>query len=377
MPLVHVAIVGAGIIGLATALELRSRGATITLIDPAPGLGASHAAAGMLAPSAETTWGQGKLNALLSASARAYPEFIDAVQLASGVRPAFIQNSTLVVAAQPADREALVELIDLQDSLGLPVKRLLGTEARALEPALAANIAGAVLCPDDHQVDPRSLITILLEALKENLLVEPVAGLLRVGERTIGVRTGSGTNIHADQVLLATGMGQIPGVPRLPIRPVYGEILRVQGSAEHPLLRHTVRGIVHRRPVYLVPRADGSLVLGASSREDGDARVNLGEVTTLLENARRLVPGIVDTTLNEVIARARPTTFDDIPLLGRLDEGLVISTGYSRHGVLLTPLGARLGAQLLLGEPFDAQLAGIVDPHRLSSQDFGIARTHL
>ena len=362
----HVAIVGAGIIGLATAFELRSRGARITLIDPAPGLGASHAAAGMLAPSAETSWGQGKLNSLLSASAGAYPGFIDAVQQATGTRPAFIQNSTLVVAAQPADRAALEELLELQNTLGLPVKRLLGSEARALEPALAANIAGAVLCPDDDQLDPRSLINILLEALNDNLLREQATGLLCVGERTVGVRTASGTKVLADQVLLATGMGQVGGVPRLPLRPVFGEILRVQGSGQHPLVGHTVRGIVHRRPVYLVPRSDGSLVLGASSRESGDERVNLGEVATLLDDARRLVPGIVDTTLNEVIARARPTTPDDLPLIGRLTDGLVVSTGYSRHGVLLTPLGARMGAELLLDQSAAPELANAVDPHRFA-----------
>lgn len=363
----HTVIVGAGIIGLATAFELHARGVEVTLIDPAPGLGASHAAAGMLAPTAETTWGQDGLHQLMSYSAKAYPEFIDRIFHATGQRAAYVENSTLVIAAEVADMDALLELKRLQDSLGFSAERLMPSAARKLEPALATNIAGAIYCAEDQQVDPRSLLNILISYFEASIVHETVVGLLSQGSTTSGVITSGGRRICADQVLLASGIGQIPGVSKLALRPVYGDIVRLQGSMRFPLIKRTIRGIVHREPVYLVPRADGSLVLGASSREDGQEHVNVGRLHALLDNARRLVPGIVDTTLNEAIVRARPTTPDDRPLIGRLDAGLVLSTGYSRHGVLLAPLGAQISSRLLLDEPQDAHLLAAVSPERFSN----------
>lgn len=356
----HVNIVGAGIIGLATAFELRSRGNTITLIDPAAGQGASYAAAGMLAPAAETTWGQGTLHQLLAASNAAYPKFVDRVEAAAGQRPDYLQNSTLVVAAEPADREALHELAELQNALGLSAEKLLPSQARRLEPALASNIAGAVLCAADHQIDPRSVVRILLDHFAADLVSDRAAELLTRGERTIGVRTASGLDLEADQTIVAHGLGTLKGLATLPLRPVHGDILRIQGPPGPALLSRTVRGIVHREHVYLVPRKDNSLVLGASVREDQQDQVSIGAMHALLENARRLVPGITDCTLNEATARARPGTPDDRPLVGRLDPGLVLSTGYSRHGVLLAPLGSCLAADLAednTGNPLLADLS--------------------
>ncbi|WP_404285920.1 glycine oxidase ThiO [Glutamicibacter arilaitensis] len=364
----HIAIVGAGIIGLATAFELRSRGAEITLIDAAPGLGASHAAAGMLAPTAETTWGQDSLHQLMASSAKEYPAFIDRVEQSTGRKPAYVENSTIVVAAETADMEALLQLKELQTSLGFSAERLLGSAARKLEPALAASIAGAIFCAEDQQLDPRSLLRILIDEFDSSIVRNTAVRLMRHGSRTCGVMTSTGQEIRADQVLLAHGLGTLEGAPNLPLRPVYGDILRLQGPVRSPLIKRTVRGIVHRQPVYLVPRTDGSLVLGASSREDGQDQVNVGEMHALLDNARRLVPGIVDTTLNEAIVRARPATPDDRPLIGRVDDGLVISTGYSRHGVLLTPFGARLGTDLLLGNPVDEQQLNSVSLDRFGAQ---------
>ncbi|GAA3304505.1 glycine oxidase ThiO [Glutamicibacter nicotianae] len=364
--LVHVNIVGAGIIGLSVAFELESRGHTATLIDPAPGQGASYAAAGMLAPAAETVWGHGPLHELLAASNAAYPKFIERIESVTGQRPDYLQNSTLVVAAEPADREALHELAELQASLGLSAEKLLPSQARKLEPALAANIAGAVLCQDDHQVDPRSVVKILLDHLRGRLIEERAQALVGDGSRTNAVRTASGKILEADQTIVATGLGTIDGLDRVPVRPVYGDILRIQGPAGPPLITRTIRGIVHREPVYLVPRKDGSLVLGASVREDRQPAVNIGAMHLLLDNARKLIPGISDCTLNEATARARPATPDDRPLLGRIDPGLVLSTGYSRHGVLLAPLGATLTAELIHG-PETHPLHQAVNPHRFAT----------
>jgi len=360
---VHVNIVGSGIIGLATAFELSSRGHTITIIDPAPGQGASYAAAGMLAPAAETVWGQGPLHQLLSASSARYPQFVDRLEAATGVRPDYLQSSTLVVAAEPADREALHDLVELQSSLGLSAEKLLPSQARSLEPALASNISGAVLCAEDHQIDPRSVVRILLQHFHNDLVHEQAEELITEGSGTCAVRTASGKVFAADQTIIATALGTVKGLGKLPLRPVHGDILRIQSPPGPALLTRIIRGIVHRQNVYLVPRKDGSLVLGASVREDQNPEVNVGAMYNLLDNARRLVPGIIDCSLNEVIARPRPATADDRPLIGRIDPGLVLSTGYSRHGVLLSPLGSELTADLAENNKRNP-LLNDVDPQR-------------
>lgn len=361
----HVNIVGAGIIGLSTAFELSSRGHTVQIIDPTPGQGASYAAAGMLAPAAETVWGQGPLHQLLTSSNERYPEFVDKIEAQTGNRPEYLESSTLVVAAEAADREALHELLELQHSLGLSAEKLLPSHARKLEPALASNIAGAVLCANDHQIDPRSVVRILLDYFHNSLVLEQAEELITEGTHIRGVRTSAGAVLEADQTILCTGLGALRGIEPLPLRPVYGDILRIQGPPGPALLSRIVRGIVHRENVYLVPRKDGSLVLGASVREDGNPAVNVGAIHSLLDNARRLVPGIADCTFNEVTARARPATSDDRPLIGQIQPGLVLSTGYSRHGVLLSPLGSQLTADLAENHLMNPLLKD-VDPHRFS-----------
>ncbi|WP_396276941.1 glycine oxidase ThiO [Glutamicibacter creatinolyticus] len=345
----HVVIVGAGIAGLCTAFELRSRGVRVTLCDPDPAGGASHAAAGMLAPAAEIVWGQDRLHQMMADSAQLYPELVARVQQATGATVAYRQNPTMVVAAEAADRQALAELEEVRHRLGLPTQMLLGSQARRREPALAGNIAGALVFPEDHQVDPRSLTGILIEHFGQDLIREQVSEVEHCGA-TARVHTQTGRVLEADQVLLATGLGQVPGTPRLPLRAVHGDILRLHLPAHlRPLLTHTVRGVVHRRNVYLVPRSDGSIVLGASSREDGNDLVSVEALYTLLDDARRLVPGIMDASLREVIARPRPGTPDDRPIIDRVDAHTVVSNGFFRHGVLLAPLGARIASDLLLG----------------------------
>lgn len=357
----HIVIAGAGIIGLTAAFELQRRGAAVTICDPEPASGASRAAAGMLAPAAEIVWGQDPLHGLMAQSAQLYPGLIERIEQATGQRPAYRQNPTMVVAAEAADYQTLIELDTVRRDLGLPTEVLLGSQARRREPALAANIAGALVFADDHQIDPRSLTSILLGHFEEQLVREPVSALLP--GNAPGVITAGGRRIQADQVLLTTGLGSVDGAPRLPLRPVYGDILRLEIPAHaRPLVQHTVRGLVHRRHVYLVPRADGSIVLGASSREDGREKVSVEALHTLLDDARRLVPGIMDASLDEVIARARPGTPDDRPIIDRIDAQLVVSNGFFRHGVLLAPLGARLAADLLLGatpDPAAGPLLGL------------------
>ncbi|MGK7222711.1 glycine oxidase ThiO [Kocuria flava] len=395
-----VAVVGAGVIGLATAWELRRRGCSVVVVDPDPGAGASRAAAGMLAPVSEVQHQQDALVPLMRASAAAYPGFVAGLEAAAGASVGHRATETLVCAADPADRQALADLRELQLRHGMEVEALPVRSARALEPALSPRLAGAFRIPGDHQVDPRRLVAALLAALTAQdppegapagtgpaRIVHDRVTALRHGPSgaVTGVRLSRGGMVSAGGTLLAPGaalaaIDALPSGARPPLRPVHGDILRARlpdGAPE--LLGRTVRGLVHGVPVYLVPRADRTLVIGATSREDDLAGASAGGVFRLLRDAQALVPGTADLELTEVLARARPGTPDDVPCLGPVRDpdgtpvpGLVLSTGYFRHGVLLTPLAARLAAQLLAGEPgpdpaADAELLTATDPQRFAT----------
>ncbi|MDO5731294.1 glycine oxidase ThiO [Corynebacterium sphenisci] len=369
-----VIIVGAGIIGLATARELLARGRRVTLVDPDPAGGASRAAAGMLAPVAEVVWDQAPLYPLMVESGRRYRGFAAAVAAESGRDVGYLANATLVCAGDAADRRHLLELAGLQSRLGMAVQPITAGQARRLEPALGPGCVGAVSLPEDHQVDPRRLCAALLDLLGPRVRRDRVTEVLFDGERAVGVRLAGGAVLHAAEVLLAAGLGTagIAGVPAAaaaPLRPVHGDVLRLRVPERlRPLLTRTIRGVVHGRPVYLVPRADGTVVLGATSREDDLAGVSAGGVADLLRDARRLVPAVADLEIVEMIARARPGSPDDVPVIGRLGPGLSVSGGYFRHGILLTPLGAALGADAVCGADPDPRFAAAVDPNRFTTR---------
>ena len=400
-PAVDVVVVGAGVIGLAAAWELRRRGRTVAVVDPDPGGGASLAAAGMLAPASEVQYSQEPLYPLMAASAAEYPTFVSALEAAAGASVGYRRTETLVCGADAADRQALADLRLLQMSCGTTVEQVSLRTARTLEPALSPRLSSVFRIPSDHQVDPRRLTAALLGALVAPggtescpsgrtdggpavLIGASATGLLWGGGAVTGVVLEDGRELAAAQTLLAagTGLSRLHGLPSgyaPPLRPVHGDILRTRLPAgAPPLLEHTVRGLVHGVPVYLVPRSDGTIVIGATSREDGRNGASAGGVFALLRDAQTLVPAVADLDLVEVMARARPATPDDRPYLGALRRpdgtpvpGVAVSTGFSRHGVLLAPLAARLAAQLLTGmrgsnPAADARFLAAADPHRFN-----------
>lgn len=390
-PTVDVAIVGAGVIGLSTAWALRRRGLTVTIIDPDPGQGASRAAAGMIAPASELRYQQHALHSLMLAGAGEYPTWVDRLEQDAAVDVGHRSTETLVCAADPADRQALTDLREHQVAAGMDVEALTPRAARALEPALSPRLAGAFRVPGDHQVDPRRVVRALLAALESpqhggsvRMVRDTAVALTTRDGRVRGAVLSDGTRVEAGETVLAAGVGltRIAGLPagaRLPVRPVHGDILRTrlpQGAP--PLLERTVRGLVGGRPVYLVPRSDGEVVIGATEREDGSDRPSAGGVHRLLHDAQTLVPAVADLELQEVMARARPGSPDDLPCLGRVTDddgepvpGLVVSAGYFRHGVLLAPIAARLTADLLTDtapSPSDVAHLSAIDPVRFMTK---------
>ena len=325
-----VAVVGGGVIGLAVAWRCAQRGMRVTLHDH--GTGASGVAAGMLAPASEAYFGESELTALLVASAGLWPRF--AAELAGYGDVGYRTDGTLVVALTADDRAEAARLWAFQESLGLPVTALTAVELRGEEPALHPRVRGGARV-DDHQADPRRLLATLRVAAEA------------AGVRLVPERVGALSDLDAGTVVVAAGCGSA-ALTGLPVRPVKGQLLRLRAApAGVAGFRHVIRGWADRRRVYLVPRADGEVVVGASEEERTDTVPTAGAVLELLRAATDLVPELTEYELAEVCVGHRPGTPDNAPMLGRLDPRTVVATGHYRHGVLLTPVTADTITELL------------------------------
>jgi glycine oxidase len=354
----RVHVVGGGVIGLSSAWELSRNGHEVTVVAPTPGRdGASWVAAGMLAPVTEAQFGESALTALLLEGAGRWPAFAAELEAATGRSIGYDTTGTITVALDASDRASLDDLLAYQHALGLAATRRSGSECRALVPALSPALRGGIEVPGDHQVDNRALLGALVEANR--------AAGVNFDEGTVtAVAAGpelvlaDGRHLRPDQVVLAAGVGlpDIAGLdagPRTEIRPVKGHILRLgppPGNATL-LLQRTVRGLVRGHSVYLVPRHDGSLVVGATVEERGrDTTVQAGAVHELLCDARAIVPGVDELELREAAAGLRPGTPDNTPRIGwsGIDD-VAVATGHYRNGILLAPLTAVAVVDLLGG----------------------------
>ncbi|HSY15414.1 MAG TPA: glycine oxidase ThiO [Jatrophihabitantaceae bacterium] len=334
-----VVVIGAGVIGLGIAWRCTQRGLRVTVLDPSPGSGASHTAAGMLAPVTELHYGEEPLLRLGLDSAARYPAFAAELEAVAGAEVGYRRCGTLSIAWDGADFGALRDLHALQQSLGLPAELVTGRELRRLEPSLAPGLPGGLSSPDDHQIDNRLLHKALLSIVGD-VIEQPVVALTRAAGRISGVQLADGSSIEAGSVVLAAGAwsSRLDGAPP-GVRPVKGQTLRLRTS--EPLLRRVVRGSVKGSAVYLVPRADGTVVVGASSEEAGfDIRPRAGAVYELLRDAQSLVPATSEAELLEVSTGLRPGSPDNAPLIGVTPEGLIYACGHYRNGILLAPVTA-------------------------------------
>lgn len=338
-----VIVVGAGVIGAAVAWRCAQRGLSVTVVDPAPERGAWHTAAGMLAPVTELHYAETPLLRLNLHALAGYPSFCAELTELTGLPTGFRDCGTVSVAWDGADLAALRDLHDFGSTLGIDAMLLTGRELRELEPRLAAGLPGGLHAAGDHQVDPRLLhAAILAAADRAGVHRRSARARLDVGsDRAVGVRLDDGSTLSAETVVLAAGAwsGQFDGVPAefaAPVRPVKGQTLRLRLPGE-PRLRHVVRGSVRGTPIYLVPRADGQLIVGASSEEAGyDLSPRAGAVYELLRDAQSILPELAEATLEEVCTGLRPGSPDNAPVIGPSGmPGLVHATGHFRNGILL------------------------------------------
>lgn len=352
----HVVVVGGGLIGTAISWQLQSAGVRVTLVTGERSAAASGVAAGMLAPVTETTFTEERLLALNLASIELYADFVDRLEEAAGLPAGLRRTATLSVAYDADDAARLRTLSDHLDRLGLGSARLTSRDCRGHEPLLSPAIRSGLLVEGDWSCDNRLLWAALVEAARRAGVREVpgfVHGVATGGGRVRGVTLADGTELAGDRVVLANGAwtGQIPGIPEVPVRPVKGQILRLDpGRLPQPGL--TVRAISRGTEVYLVPRTSGrEVVVGATVEEQGfDARITAGGVYELLRDARSVLPITAEYRFAETSVGWRPATPDHAPILGPCDlEGLVLATGHYRNGVLLTPVTAAAITSFITG----------------------------
>ena len=363
-------------IGLCCAWRLAQSGAKTIVLDRAePPAGATRVAAGMLAPIGELAFGEPELLRMTIAAAEIYPDFVVELEAASELSSGYARHGALHIALDRDEAAELRRVHDLQRSLGLGAEWLPPRRCRELEPGLTPSFNGGVHAPKEAAIDPRRMTAALLAALaSEGVEVrsgtDVVAAILD-SERLQGVRTSSGEELLAGNVVLATGAwagaeSWLPESARPPVRPVKGEILELRSPDGAPPCER----IVASERVYLVPRPDDRLIVGATTEERGfDATVTAGGVHELLREAHRLLPDVAEMELVETMAGLRPGTPDNLPLIGPGEiEGLVLACGHYRNGILLAPLTGEAVAGLLAGEPLPESLAAA---HPVSSR-FGV-----
>ena len=392
-------VVGGGVIGTAIAWRVALAGRAVTLIDPGTDDKASLVAAGMLGPVSESVFGERDLLNLNLHAVDRFPSFNSELEAASGHRTGLRTEGTLAVAYDNDDLAALDRLTEFRHSIGLAALRLTARECRRLEPFLAPSTRGGVLAAGDLSVDNRRYLAALRVAA-ERAGVTTITGTVteiaeqdggtghgahpRVAVRatapasTVAVPDSGGPDsggpdaagpdtvpldLTAGDVVVAAGWatGSIKGIPDAigtAIRPVKGQLLRLRHPGNLPhIATHTIRATVQGRDIYLVPREDGELVVGATQEERGDRTVTAGAVHDLLRDAMTALPAIGELTLAEASAGLRPGTTDNFPILGPTGTGgptstgrLIIAAGHFRNGILLSAVTADAVAALLAGQ---------------------------
>jgi glycine oxidase len=378
-----VVIVGGGLIGSAIAWRLAEAGRRVVVVTGERSAAASHVAAGMLAPVTETTFTEQALLSLTTASLDLFAGFVTELESVTGLPAGLRRTPTLSVAYDADDAARLATFADFLGRSGHAVTALTSRECKQAEPLLAPGIRSGLLVEADWSCDNRLLWRALIEAGRRAGVEERPGFVHHVTsgtDRVTGVELADGSAITAPVVVVANGAwaGQLTGVPTLPVRPVKGQILRLDpGRLPGPNL--TVRAYTRGSEIYLVPRESGrELVVGATVEELGfDGRVTAGGVYELLRDARQVVPMTSEYAMAETSVGWRPGTPDNAPLLGPCDlAGLILATGHYRNGVLLTPITAAVVADLVVhGELAEAAAPFTLDRFTIDHSPIAAGRT--
>lgn len=365
----EILIIGGGVIGLSLARELRRKGIReITILERAEaGKEASFAAAGMLAPHAETE----KLDdfyCFCNESNLLYPNFAAELFEETNVDIELDRNGTLYLAFTEKDVEEIRRRFEWQKSAGLQVERLTARETRQTEPFISPNVLESLYFPDDWQVENRKLLRALEKYCQlygieihqnteiKNLLIEN--GKIKGAE-------AEKEKFYAEKVVLATGAwtslikAEDFTLPR--VKPIRGQMISFHTA------KRLFKKVIYSPRGYLVPRADGRVLAGATVEDAGfDKSVTNAGIALLREHALEIAPGLVNLEIYESWAGLRPFSADGLPILGEFSEieNLFVATAHYRNGILLAPLTAKILAEKLAAN-LDSDYLKIFNPQRL------------
>jgi glycine oxidase len=339
-----IAIIGGGITALSIAWLAALQGKRVIIAWQKRIGAATPAAAGMLCPTMETDSARTPLLDLALKSCHMYPEWIGALQKTTGIDCGYRDGGSLLLALSHDHVADLKQMQLFQQSMGLESRWLNRREVQSMEACLSTRQVGGLYAAQESSVNPMALQAALSAAVRQSSNIQAIEadGLaLMVSDRAVEgliARSGSGEErLPARDCIVADGAwsGVHPLLGWLPLRPVKGQCLRLQGS---PLLQRVVR----TPDVYLVPRDNGELYLGATVEEEGFKEgMTAGGMLDLLYHGWQALPGIYEL---EVVATAfgyRPALRDNQPAIGRTDiQGLYLSVGQYRHGIMLAPGGA-------------------------------------
>jgi len=350
-------IVGGGLIGCSIAYELSKAGIACTVIDQGALLEeASIAAAGMLGAHVEIHH-PGDFFEMCKRSRSLYASWAEELQERTGISPQYIAQGIVRAALTEEDEQ---ELRSRMDWIGEDVSWLSPADLREIEHRLTEDTRGGLYFAEDHQIHPVYLARALRSAVIQLGCVirerTPVLELLTEGSRVYGVRTAQ-NEVHADTVIIAAGAwsGSLlkPLGKQLNTFPVKGQCFSVRTGG--PLLTRTA----FTKGCYIVPKLDGTMLIGATQEEAGfDKKVTVEAISKLHQTASRLIPALQQAEFVASWAGLRPGTPDGLPYLGRFDglDGLIAATGHYRNGILLAPITGRLIRQLICNQPLDLDL---------------------
>lgn len=360
----NVLIIGGGVIGLAAARELRLAGAgRVTVLEKGQaGREASWAAAGMLAPDAETETVDAMYR-LCRRSNELYPEFAASLFDETGIDIELDRTGTICVALSDEDLEHLGGRMGAQKTAGINAELLSSNDIAGLEPSLSRDVVGGVLYPDNGQVENRKLVAALLEFARRNSIevheTSPADELVIWNAKAVGVSV-KGKSLEADAIVIAAGAWQSELLDKANVRcprvtPVKGQVIAYERVSS---LRHVVYGAGG----YLVPRRDGRLLVGATVEDAGfNTDVTADGVLSLRNSAERLLPGLAGREPDDKWAGLRPLAAGGEPVIGAVPgvSGLFVAAGHYRNGILLAPVTAQMIADAVLkgsvpdlGRPF-------------------------
>jgi glycine oxidase len=345
-----VIVVGGGVIGCSIAWRLAQSGLRVTVVEREQvGCEASRAAAGMLSPQGEAQ-GPGPFFDLCLRSRAMYRSFADELSEVSGIDVEYKDDGTLFVLVEGDDEASNTKWASWQLEAGLPIEHVSAEDIRKLEPAVTEPATRAIYLPEEHQVENRRLMDALEVAMKRTgaELIEgaEVSAVTAERGRVTGVLS-DGKRFDAGVVIVAAGTWSSQLLEPLGLNvkviPARGQMIAVRGKT------YPIKRVLHSSNVYLVPRNDGRILIGATVEYAGFHKaVTAGAINQLLSAAVELVPSIADFEVTETWCGLRPDTIDHLPIIGASGvENLLLATGHFRNGILLAPITARAIAEVI------------------------------